>query len=104
MKQSELFKIACKCLLLDENPGLKKGIKDKFISGEVDLDRFVYLCSNHLVLPVIYLRLKNAELLEIFPDDYANHLKEIYEVNKKRNREILLQIDETSSQLKKGEY
>ncbi len=40
MKQSELFKFACQCLLLDEHPGLKEGIKEKFISGEVDLDRF----------------------------------------------------------------
>lgn len=101
MKQSELFKLACQCLLLDEHPELKKDIKEKFISGEVDLDRFVHLCSNHLVLPAIYLRLKNAELLEVFPKEYADHLKEIYELNKKRNREILLQIDEISNQLKK---
>ena len=47
MKQSELFKLTCQCLLLDKNPELKEGIEEKFISGEVDLDRFVYLCSNH---------------------------------------------------------
>ena len=101
MTQSELFKFACKCLLLDKNPELKEGIEDKFISGEVNLDRFVYLCSNHLILPAIYLRLKNTGLIKHFPDEYADHLKEIYETNKKRNREILLQIDEISSQLKK---
>ena len=40
MNSSELFKFACKYLLLDKNPELKEGIEDKFISGEVDLDRF----------------------------------------------------------------
>ena len=100
MNSSELFKLACQCLLLDENPGLKEGIEERFISGEVDLDRFIYLCSNHLVLPVIYLRFKNTGLIEYFPDEYADHLKKIYETNKIRNSGILLQIDEISSQLK----
>ena len=77
MKQSELFKFACQCLLLDENPELKEGIEEKFISGEVDLDRFVHLCSNHFVLPAIYKRLQSTGLLEFFPDEYADHLKEI---------------------------
>ncbi len=101
MKQSELFEFACQCLLPDKNTGQKKGIEEKFISGEVDLNRFVFLCSNHLVLPAIYLRLKDAGLIELFPNEYVDHLKEIYETNKKRNRDILLQIDEISSRLKK---
>ncbi len=96
---SALFQFTCQCLILDEHPELKEGIKNKFISGEVDLDKFVHLCSNHLILPVIYLRLKDAELLEIFPDEYASHLKEIYELNRKRNTEILQQIEEISMTL-----
>jgi hypothetical protein len=101
MNSSELFQFSCQCLLLDKNPGFKEGIEEKFISGEVDIDRFVYLCSNHLILPAIYLRFKSAGLIKHFPDEYSNHLKEIYETNKKRNREILLQIDEISNQLEK---
>ena len=99
---SEFFQFACQCLILDEYSELKEGIKNKFVSGEVDLDKFVYLCSNHFILPVIYLRLKNAELLEIFPDEYASHLKEIYELNRKRNTEILQQIEEISAKLQKA--
>ena len=101
MESSELFKLACQCLILDEHPGLKKGIKEKFISGEVDLDKFIHLCSNHLVLPAIYLRLQNSKLIELFPNEYADHLKEIYQLNRKRNLEILQQIDEINTQLNK---
>lgn len=101
MKQSELFKLACECLLLDENPGLKEGIEEKFISGEIDLDKFVYLCSNHLVLPAITLKFQNHGLLDVFPSEYANHLQNIYNLNRKRNREILQQIDEINTALKK---
>ncbi len=101
MKQSELFKFACQCLLLDENQGLKEGIKEKFISGEVDLDKFVYLCSNHLVLPAITLKFQKHGLLDIFPTEYANHLQDILKLNQKRNRKILQQIDEINAALKK---
>jgi hypothetical protein len=101
MNSSELFQFSCQCLLLDKNPGFKEGIEEKFISGEVDIDRFVYLCSNHLILPAIYLRFKSAGLIKYFPHEYANHLKEIYETNKKRNQEILQQIDEINAALEK---
>lgn len=101
-KNSELFKFACQCLLLDKHQELKKDIQEKFVSGKVDLDRFILLCSNHLVLPAITLQLQNASLLELFPKEYSKHLKEIYELNKKRNQEILQQIEEISNQLKKA--
>ena len=101
MKQSELFKIVCKCLLLDENPGLKKGIEEKFILGEVDLDRFVFLCSNHLILPAITLQFQKHRVLDIFPTEYASHLQKILKLNQQRNREILQQINEINNVLVK---
>ena len=101
MKQSELFKLSCQCLLLDEYPELTENIRVKFVSGEVNLDAFILLCSNHFVLPAITLHLKNSGLIELFPNDYADHLNEIYLLNRKRNKEILQQIDEISKQLKK---
>ena len=103
MKPSDLFKLTCQCLLLDEYPELTEGIREKFVSGEVNLDAFIMLCSNHFVLPAITLRLQNSGLIEFFPNDYADHLNEIYILNRKRNKEILQQIDEISIQLGKAE-
>jgi hypothetical protein len=102
MKQSELFKLTCQCLLLDEFPELKEGIREKFISRDVNLDAFVLLCSNHFVLPAVTIRLQNSGLIELLPDDYADHLNEIYLLNRKRNKEILKQIDEISIRLEKA--
>ena len=99
MLNSELYKFACKCLLLDKNSQFEIEVKNKFKSGQIDLERFVLLCSNHLVLPAIYFRLNNAGLFEYFPLDFELHLKEIYHLNKKRNNEILLQIEELSNVL-----
>ena len=99
MTPAEHFKLACQCLVLDENQEQIKAIKQKFISEEVDLDYFIKLCSNHLVLPAIYLRLHNAGIVSLFTEEYANHLENIYLLNKKRNIDILAQINEISNQL-----
>jgi hypothetical protein len=41
---------------------------------------FVRLCSNHLILPVIYLKFKAHKLIEHLPDELAEFLKEIYDL------------------------
>ncbi len=101
MNASETFQLACQCLILDEHPELIVDFKEKFISGKVDLFKFIHLCSNHLVLPAIYLRLKRFGLVESFPEDFTAHLNEIYTLNLKRNKEILNQIAEINHQLLK---
>jgi len=101
MKQSELFKFTCQCLLLDKNLEFKKGIKEKFISEEVNLDRFIYLCSNHLILPAITLQFQKHGVLDVFPTEYASHLQDILKQNQQRNREILQQINEINNALVK---
>ena len=94
MNPKELFYFAAQCLALDEHPGFRETIISRFSSGEVALDDFIFLCSNELVLPAIYLNFKKYDLLDLFPDDYRNQIREIYERNKKRNFEILQQADE----------
>jgi hypothetical protein len=99
MPLSELFKLVCSCLIIDEYPEITESIKDKFISGEVDLFEFIHLCSDHLVLPAIYRNLQNAGLMEHFPSDFADHLNDIYQLNLKRNKDIIQQIDAINNQL-----
>lgn len=99
MKNSELFKLACQCLILEENPDLQKVVTKRFVSGEVDKEKFIKLCSNHLVLPLVTRKLQNAGILKLFPREFSEHLLEISELNRKRNLEILQQIDEINAAL-----
>ncbi|MCF6332949.1 MAG: nucleotidyltransferase family protein [Draconibacterium sp.] len=94
MNNKDLFYFAAQCLALDEHPYFRETIISSFSSGEVNLDDFIFLCSNHFVLPALYLIFKKYNLLNIFPDYYIDHLEEIYKLNKKRNLEILQQINE----------
>src|SRR5665647_1092494 len=99
MPLSELFKLVCSCLIIDEYPEITERLKDKFISGEVDLFKFIHLCSDHLVLPAIYRNLHNAGLMEHFPSDFSDNLNDIYQLNLKRNKDIIQQIDVINNQL-----
>ena len=94
MNNKDLFYFAAQCLALDDHPEFRETIISRFSTGEVELDDFIFLCSNHLVLPAIYLNFKKHNLLHIFPDDYKDPIASIYLRNKKRNLEILHQADE----------
>ncbi|NEW85440.1 MAG: nucleotidyltransferase family protein [Mariniphaga sp.] len=52
----------------------------------------MFTCSNHLVLPVIYLKFKAHDLLGYLPEVLVQHLEEIYSLNRDRNLQIIEQI------------
>jgi hypothetical protein len=99
MKHSELFNFAGRCLALDEYPCFRFEIREKLTSGEVSTDDLIWLCSNHLVLPVLYLKFKKYGLLDVFPDEYGEQLQEIWERNRDSNLEILEQMNNISALL-----
>lgn len=99
MKPAEAYHLACKCLIVDDHPEIVNDIKEKFIAGEIDLSKFIRLCSNHLVLPVVTLNLTKIGLLNHFPNDLVDHLMEILQLNRERNCQILQQIEEINDAL-----
>lgn len=99
MKNSELFYLAGKCLTLDEKPEFRTEIIEKFGTTDFDWMRFIAICSNHLVLPSIFLKLKSHDIVPFLPEEVASHLKEIYELNFDRNQKILIQIQKIAEVL-----
>ena len=53
---------------------------------ELDLDKLVILASNHLLLPALYVNLRDLKLLDYFPNELKIYLKKIYSVNFERNK------------------
>ena len=94
-----LIRFAGRCLALDENPGYSDNIRDKLSSGEVSTGQLIGLCSNHLVLPALYLKFRSHGLLDLFPDAYNRQLQEIYELNLDSNLKILRQVNALSALL-----
>jgi len=84
---------------LDENPGFKTDLIEKIQSGVIDWQHFVTICSDHLVLPTIYLKFKTHDLLDHIPQELSHHLEEIYSLNADRNKQILEQLQVITKQL-----
>jgi len=102
MNNKELFYFIGKCLTLDEHPGFREEIIELIEADSIDWKNFTALCSNHLILPVIYLKFKSQELLPYLPKVVSDYFKEIYELNLVRNNQILYQLQEVTAVLNKG--
>ena len=92
MTNLEMFYFVGRCLSIDEHPDFRDVIVRKISDDEIEWAQFVSLCSNHLILPVIYLKFKAHKLIKYLPVELAEFLKEIYDLNLVRNEQILLQI------------
>jgi len=87
------------CLSLDEHPTFRETIIAQFSDPGYDWNSFIWTCSNHLVLPVIYLKFLKYDLLGYLPEVLAQHLKEIHSLNRTRNEQIILQVKEMNATL-----
>jgi len=93
MNNSEMFYLACHCLTSDASPGFWQKASSAFQEEKL-LEDLVFLCSNELVLPAIYLNFKKNGVLGVLPEELSEQLAYIYDLNKKRNTEILQQVTE----------
>jgi hypothetical protein len=79
MTHKEIFYLIGKCLSLNEQSlNEKQALRTKIENGEIDWKLFVKVASDHLVLPAIYISLKNNNLLDILPSALSEHLANIY--------------------------
>lgn len=127
MTTKDLFYFTGQCLSLDEHPEFREQIIEQFadatcnpsvpereaVEGNLKPDtnniqnssfkiqNFVQLCSDHLVIPVIYLKFKKHGILEHLPEELVETLQTIYELNRERNEQILRQIDDLTAVLNK---
>ncbi len=88
-----------KCLTLRQYPERIAEVRELIRSDSVDWENIVWNSTNQLVFPAIYLQLKGAGLLGEMPSDLVEYMADFTEVNRKRNRGIIDQALEITSQL-----
>lgn len=88
-----------KCLLLGNNSQKDNELISTIVDSNFEWDKFILTAANHLVLPSVYLKFKEFGILEQIPEEVSEHLEMIYEINLKRNKEILNQIKSIHSLL-----
>jgi hypothetical protein len=97
MKNSEAFYFIGHLIAIDRTAGRRKDILVQIESGAVDWDKVVKLASDQLVLPLLYVKLRDARLLNSLPEGLADHLKMVYDLNLKRNSQLLDQANEIAN-------
>ena len=93
MTNKELFYFIGNCIMLDEHPQFKAEILEKIKSDSIDWQKFVAICSNHLILPLIYLKFQSHKIIKYLPEELSEFLKNIYDLNRSRNNKILRQFE-----------
>lgn len=91
MSYKETLFFVGECLTLQHCPDRIPRIREKIRSGDINWEELVWISSNQMVLPAVYLQFKRADLVEELPEDLIEHLVHIYTLNKKQNQEILEQ-------------
>lgn len=103
MTNKELFYFIGNCLALDDHPELTEEIIQKVRSETVNWEYFVNLCSGHLILPAIYLKLRSHGIINHLPKELSEFLEEIYGLNLERNKKILGQLHSITQTLNQHE-
>ena len=81
----------------------KSEIIEKCKNDLIDWERFVGLCSNHLILPAIYLKFQSHGIIGYLPEDLAEFLEEVHHLNSVRNEQILQQLQDIRNILNEHE-
>ncbi len=78
-------------------------LKLKIETNQLDWEKIVPVASKHLVIPLLYCKLKEKDLLDILPVDLQSYLEEITNQNRDRNKTIIKEVNEISLLFKKHE-
>jgi hypothetical protein len=99
MNFKDLYYFSGKCLALDSNPDFRETIITTITAGTFPVKMFVWLCDRHLILPALYIKFRDYNLLNFLPLELSSHLEYVYELNKKRNLEIIQQVEQINASL-----
>ena len=67
---------------------------------KINFENLIKIASSHLMLPALYINLKNKKSLSNIPKDLAYYLKEIYSLNRSRNEVIISEANEIALKFK----
>lgn len=92
MSPKEIYYFLGRCLILGESPQAREEVIQGFAHPSFSWEQFVRVGSSHLVLPSLYVKLREEQLLSDLPEDLVVHLAEIFRLNTERNQNLLRQI------------
>ena len=69
--------------------------KDEILEVErINEEKIIKLLSEQLMIPAFYFNLKRLKIKNSFSKDFFKYIREIYQINKNRNKELIIEINE----------
>jgi hypothetical protein len=68
----------------------------------INFEKLIKLASGHLMLPALFFNIQKKKVSYLFPEDFIEYIKNIFEINKARNKILLLEAKELSELLYKN--
>ena len=68
----------------------------------INFEKLITLASGHLMLPALFFNIQKKKVFNFFPEDFIEYIKNIFEINKARNKILLSEAKELSELLYKN--
>ena len=65
--------------------------------SNIDFEKLTRITSKNLMLPSLYINLSRKNLIKFIPKDFYKYLKYVYNINKKRNIELIKESNEIAA-------
>lgn len=60
--------------------------------NKINLKILIKILSQHLIIPTFYYKIRQKNLLELFPIDFIDYISQIYDINKNRNKVLIEEL------------
>ena len=102
MNYKETLYFVAKCLTIALEPRNKEAIEKQIQSDNNDWDSVVKVSTSHYVLTALYCNLKRVDFLSYLPKNLVSYMKYITDLNRDRNKQIIIQAKELNTILLKN--
>ena len=99
MNYKETLFFVAKCLTISLEEKNKVEIEIILKTTDIDWDSVVKVSTAHYVFPALYCNLKCADFLKYLPNELVSYMKQITDINRERNIQIITQAKELNSVL-----
>lgn len=99
MTYKEVFLFVAQCLTISYEEHNKRLIEKKLQTNTINWDFVVHFSTDHFVFPALYCNLKRVNFLHYLPNDLVVLMEHIADLNRERNKKIIIQAKEINQLL-----
>ena len=99
MNYKEILYFISKCLTISLEDKNRQEMEKQLKSASIDWDAVVKVSSAHYVFPALYCNLKRTYFLKYLPHELVCYMKQITDINRERNKQIITQANELNNVL-----